>query len=63
MMSAITIGTNKTRTIPMRSKSENKPIVSPLSYSGPDIPSRRMRQKCTAINRLATKGKKMQCRI
>ena len=30
---------------------------------GPEKPSRRMRQKCTAMKRLATSGKKMQCKM
>ena len=37
---------------------------SPAAYSGgPEKPSRRMRQKCTAMRMLATSGMKMQCRM
>lgn len=32
----------------------------PRAYSGPDMPSRRIRQKCTAMKTLASNGKKMQ---
>src|SRR5262249_47476801 len=31
--------------------------------AGPENPSRLMRQKCTARNRLVTSGMKMQCRM
>jgi hypothetical protein len=65
MMAIITIGTKRTRTIPVRNNPEkSSPMMRPHpAYSGPDMPSRRIRQKCTAMNKLAISGKKMQCRM
>ncbi len=64
MSKIITAGTESTRTIPRCAMYEMRlPMPHRASYSGPDIPSRRIRQKCTAMNRLASSGKKMQCRM
>ena len=38
-------------------------ITDLLYRAGPEMPSRRMRQKWTARNKLVTRGIKMQCKI